>query len=192
MQPNETHRRRSLRLQGYDYAQAGAYFVTICTHNRKCLFGEVVNGGMRLNDAGYLAAIMWSSLSERFRETELDMFVVMPNHLHGIIVLSDDISPAQIQGGHEGRPYATEGAVTARAVPTIGDIIGAFKSLFTLQFIEGVKNKRWERFDRRVWQRNYYEHVIRDEKDLDRVRRYIDENPLRWEFDQENPQHVKS
>jgi putative transposase len=188
MQPNETHRRRSLRLQGYDYAQAGAYFVTICTQDRKCLFGEVADGAMRLNDAGHMAAAVWSNMLEHFPKIELDMFVVMPNHLHGIIVLSEDRGSLHVQGGHEGRPYALGDGTTMRKAPTIGDIVGAFKSLATLQFVEGVKNERWQKFDRRVWQRNYYEHVIRDERDLNRVRRYIDENPLRWEFDQENPQ----
>ncbi len=133
------------------------------------MFGNVVDGRMRLNGAGQLAATLWNSMLERFPEINLDMFVVMPNHLHGIIVLSD------------------AGAAT-RAAPTVGDVVGAFKSLFTVQFIDGVKNKRWAAFDRRIWQRNYYEHVIRNEGDLARVRRYIDENPQRWEFDQENPQ----
>jgi REP element-mobilizing transposase RayT len=83
----KTRRRRSLRLQGYDYAQAGAYFVTTCTQNRTCLFGEVADGSMRLNSAGELAATVWNNVLERFPGIELDMFVVMPNHLHGIIVL---------------------------------------------------------------------------------------------------------
>jgi putative transposase len=157
-------------LQGYDYGQAGAYFVTVCTQNRTCLFGEVTDGAMRLNSAGELAATVWNSMPERFPEIELDMFVVMPNHLHGIIVLSDF------------------GRAATRAAPTVGDVVGAFKSLFTLRFVEGVKSKRWPAFDRRVWQRNYYEHVIRDERDLARARRYIDENPLRWDFDRDNPQ----
>jgi putative transposase len=181
MHPKKTRDRRSLRLQGYDYAQAGAYFVTICTQNRTCLFGEVTDGAMRLNSAGQLAATVWNNMLERFSGIELDMFVVMPNHLHGIIVLSD-CEPRGCDAPDAGGRAAT------RAAPTVGDVVGAFKSLFTLRFIEGVKSKRWPAFDRRVWQRNYYEHVIRDERDLARVRRYIDENPLRWEFDQENPQ----
>jgi putative transposase len=171
--PKQTHRRRSLRLQGYDYAQAGAYFVTICTQDRRCVFGEVVEGLMHLNRAGQLAAAVWRDMLKRFPEIDLDMFVVMPNHLHGIIVLSDS-------------------RAATRAAPTIGDVIGAFKSLFAVQFIDGVKKGRWRAFDRRIWQRNYYEHVIRDERDLDRVCRYIDENPLRWEFDEENPQRRTS
>ena len=180
MDAQDTRHRRSLRLQGYDYAQAGAYFVTICTQRRRCLFGEVVDGAMRLSSAGQLAATVWHNMLERFPGVELDIFVVMPNHLHGIIVLMD--SESTDAGSRAG----------TRPAPTIGDVVGAYKSLFTLQFMEGVRSKRWPAFDRRVWQRNCYEHVIRDEHDLTRVRRYIDENPLRWEFDQENPQRKTS
>jgi REP element-mobilizing transposase RayT len=183
MHPKKTRHRRSLRLKGYDYTQAGAYFVTICTQNRTCLFGEVEDGAMRLNSAGELAVTVWNGMLERFPEIELDMFVVMPNHMHGIIVLSDCNS--------RGRDVAdARGRAATRAAPTVGDIVGAFKSLFTLRFVEGVKSKRWPAFNRRVWQRNYCEHVIRDERDLARVRRYIDENPPRWEFDLENPQRT--
>ncbi len=177
------HRRRSLRLKEYDYTQAGAYFITICTQGRACLFGEVVDGSMCWNAAGQLAAIMWTDMSVRFPGIDLDAFVVMPNHVHGIIVLPD----RAIVGAP--RVGARERAAT-RAAPTVGDVVGAFKSLFTVQYIRGVKENRWQAFDRRVWQRNYYEHIIRDETELARLRRYIDENPLRWEFDRENPRRV--
>jgi REP element-mobilizing transposase RayT len=161
------HRRRSLRLQGYDYAQAGAYFTTICTQDRVCLFGAVADGAMRLSAAGELAATVWSKLPLRFPDIDLDAFVIMPNHIHGIIVLAD-------------------------RAPTIGKVVGTFKSLFALEYIRGVRSSRWPAFDGRVWQRNYYEHVIRDETDLNRIRQYIDENPLRWELDEENPQWLRA
>lgn len=178
--------RRSLRLSGYDYAQAGAYFITICTEGRACLFGEVANGTMRLNAAGQLAVTLWNDLTPRFVGTELDAFVVMPNHVHGVIVLPDRTATvgASLMGA-QGNKAAT------RAAPTVGDVVGAFKSLFTVEYIRGVKEYRWPAFDRRVWQRNYYEHIIRDEAELARVRRYIDENPLQWELDKENPQRVR-
>ena len=168
-------RRRSLRLRGYDYAQAGAYFVTICVQGRACLFGAIAEGSMCLNVAGELAADLWSRLPARYPDIDLDQFVIMPNHIHGIVVLPD------------GAPSDESGAAT-RAAPTIGGIVGAFKSLFAVEYIRGVKERRWPGFDRRLWQRNYFEHVIRDETDLARVRRYIDENPLRWADDQENPE----
>jgi putative transposase len=160
-----------MRLQGYDYAQAGAYFTTICTLDRVCFFGAVSDGAMRLSAAGELAATVWGELPLRFPDIDLDTFVIMPNHIHGIIVLADR-------------------AIVATP-PTIGKVVGTFKSLFTLEYIRGVKSSRWPAFDGRVWQRNYYEHVIRDEVDLNRVRRYIDENPLRWELDDENPQRLQ-
>ncbi|MGA3309859.1 MAG: transposase [Xanthobacteraceae bacterium] len=179
------HRRRSLRLKGYDYAQAGAYFITICTQGRACLFGDVVDGSMCWNAAGQLAATTWNDTSVRFPGIELDAFVVMPNHLHGIIVLPDR-TIVRPDGHHRvGAPLV--GAHDARAAPTVGDIVRTFKSLFTVAYIQGVKENRRPGFDRRLWQRNYYEHIIRDEPELARVRRYIDENPLRWAFDHENP-----
>jgi putative transposase len=184
-------RRRSLRLKGYDYAQAGAYFVTVCTQDRACLFGDVAGDTVCLNTAGQLAATLWSAMPTRFPEIELDAFVVMPNHVHGVIVLPDraETVGAPLVGAH-----ADDGGERAatRAAPTVGNVVGAFKSLFTVEYIQGVKEGRWPRFQGRVWQRNYYEHVIRDEPDLARVRRYIDENPLSWAFDDENPQRTKS
>lgn len=176
-------RRRSLRLDGYDYAQAGAYSITLCTQGRACMFGQVVDGAMRLNDAGELAARLWRDLPARFSGLDVDAFVVMPNHLHGILVLSDVGAP--LVGA-----LAKDRAAT-RAAPTIGRIVGGFKSSFTVAYIRSVRRGRLPAFHRRVWQRNYYEHIIRDEPDLARVRRYIEENPLRWEFDRENPLRVE-
>jgi putative transposase len=188
-------RRRSLRLKGYDYAQAGAYFVTICTQGRACLFGDAVDDTICFSAAGQLAAALWNQMPSRFPEVDLDAFVVMPNHIHGIILLSDGAtivgaphSPSKtgvnaLMAGDHSR----EGGAT-RAAPTIGNVVGAFKSLFTVEYIQGVKVSGWPRFQGRLWQRNYYEHVIRDEPELARVRCYIDENPLRWAFDDENPQ----
>ena len=164
------HRRRSLRLDGYDYAQAGAYFVTICTEGRACLFADVAQGTMRLNAAGRLAVTLWNALTPRFLGIELDAFVVMPNHVHGVIVLPDRAATvgAPLVSAHSNR-------AATRAAPTVGDVVGAFKSLFTVEYIQGVKECRWPAFDRRVWQRNYYEHIIRDEAELARVRRQLRE-----------------
>lgn len=99
------HRRRSLRLQGYDYSMAGAYFVTICTQDRGCLFGDVVDGAMRLNEAGEMVATLWDGLAARFSGVGIDRFVVMPNHLHGILVLDADAGGATMAGRRQrGRP----------------------------------------------------------------------------------------
>jgi putative transposase len=161
--------RRSLRLRGYDYAKGGAYFVTICTQDRACLFGEVSAGSIRLNQSGRQIAMLWESLASRFSGVEIDLFVVMPNHQHGILVLPD---------------------VEAMAT-RLGDVAGAFKSMTTVDYIRGVKAKGWPKFRWKLWQRNYYEHVVRDETELNRIRQYIDDNPAQWEFDDENPLKVR-
>jgi REP element-mobilizing transposase RayT len=211
--------RRSLRLQGYDYAMAGAYFVTICTQDRACLFGDVVGGAMCLNEAGEMAVALWDGIASQFSGVEVDQFVVMPNHLHGILVLLDGdaarattIEATTIGATTTGT--TTIGATT-RVAPTVdrpvgaplvgarvvgacvrapirlGDVVGAFKSMATVGYIGGVKARGWPEFRGRLWQRNYYEHIIRDEAALDRIRRYIDDNPARWEFDDDNPRKTR-
>ena len=183
--PNR-HHRRSIRLKGYDYSQAGAYFITLCTQDRACLFGKVVNGEMRLNDAGRMVLAEWNRLPERFPQVVLDAFVVMPNHVHGILVITD---PAPTAGATLGATVgATVGAtlVVAPTAPTVGNIIGAFKSRVTVEYIRGVKTSGWPPFRGRLWQRNYYEHIIRNERALNAIRQYIIENPRRWQMDREN------
>ena len=201
------HRRRSLRLKGYDYSMAGAYFVTICTQDRACLFGDVVAGAMRLNEAGQMVSALWDGIAARFSNVEIDQFVVMPNHLHGILVLGDGaggmtterattrVAPTGIVGAPLVGAPATNGdpvgAPLVGALVRLGDVVGAFKSLATTGYIAGVKARGWPEFRGRLWQRNYYEHVIRDESALERIRRYVDDNPARWEFDDENPRNAR-
>lgn len=168
------HRRRSIRLKGYDYSKSGAYFITIVTRNRACLFGKVVNGEIRLNDAGRMVVTEWEMIPERFPTVALDAFIVMPNHVHGIIVITN----AAIV--HDG--------ATTRVAPTLGDVVGAFKSRVTVEYIRGVKTSGWTPFHRDLWQRNYYEHIIRNKDALNRIRKYITDNPARWLFDYENPE----
>jgi putative transposase len=193
---NSTLRRRgSLRLKGYDYSMAGAYFVTICTQDRACLFGDVAAGAMRLNEAGQMVATLWDGLAARFPSVEIDRFVVMPNHLHGILVLDADAGAATTERATT-RVAPTNvdpvGAPLVGAPARLGDVVGAFKSLATTGYIGGVKAKGWPEFRGRLWQRNYYEHIIRDEGALNRIRRYVDDNPARWEFDDENPRKTWS
>jgi putative transposase len=173
----QKHHRRSIRLKEYDYSQAGAYYVTIDVQNRECLFGEIVNYEMILNEAGEMVSEQWNALLERFPSIELDVYQVMPNHSHGIIVIIENVDPQNI--------------VVQNKKPTLGDIIGAFKSITTHEYILGVDNKHWPQFYKRLWQRNYYEHVVRDEKDLNRIRDYIQSNPANWDEDEENPKFVK-
>lgn len=165
---SQKYHRRSLRLTGYDYSQAGAYFITACAQDRVCLFGEVVGGEMHLNDAGRMVLAEWNSLPVRFPGLELDEFGVMPNHIHGIITIAHPVP---------GPPP-----------PRLGDIVGAFKSLTTDLYIQAVKHSGWPPFPGRLWQRNYHEHVIRSETSLNRIRQYILDNPASWTSDLEHPE----
>jgi len=157
--------RRSLRLQGYDYGGAGAYFLTLCAHQRACLFGDILDGIMHENEAGQAVREAWESLPDRFPDAELDAFVVMPNHVHGILLIGDS---------HEH--------------DHLGRVVGAFKSLTVYRYNQGVVGEGWPRYTGKLWQRNYYEHVIRNEETLDQIRRYIMGNPGQWLDDPEHPQ----
>ena len=174
----EKHHRRSIRLKGYDYAQAGAYFVTICTQNRECLFGKVVDGGMWLNDAGQMVAIAWQQLPQRFPQVAIDAFVVMPNHLHGIIIIT---KLSDVGAGLVPAPLDE-----AKASTGLGNIVGAFKSITTHEYTIGVRQRNWLPFSGKLWQRNYYENIIRDQRALNNIRQYIAENPLKWSSNAEN------
>ena len=143
---------------------------------------------MVLNDAGRVVEFVWGELPVRFDRVELDEFVVMPNHIHCIFVLCRRGEPCvrpmfdqpAKQGEHKVRPYGT--------LPnTVGRIVQAFKSLATHEYINGVKQHGWPPFPGKLWQRNYYEHVIRNENELNRIREYIINNPKKWEFDRDNP-----
>jgi len=174
----ERHHRRSVRLRGYDYSQAGAYFVTICTPDRACLFGDVADGVMRLNDAGRVVERCWHEIPIHFPHVELDEFVIMPNHVHGVIVIVGAGSP---------RPYVASGAGTitgAETAPlraTLGQMVAYFKYQSTkhINIMRGTPGIP-------VWQRNYYEHIIRDDESLNRIREYIINNPMQWALDREN------
>lgn len=185
------HHRRSIRLPGYDYAQAGAYFVTICTQNRELMFGEVVKGQMILNGPGQMVESVWRELPQHYPGVEVDTFVVMPNHLHGVIILvgagprACPDNPGQPQGAR-GQPQG----VAPTGTMSLPDVVHRFKSLTTARYRRGILHGRWLPFPGRLWQRNYYERVIRDDAELHRIRQYIIDNPARWSEDPENPRIV--
>jgi putative transposase len=174
------HHRCSIRLKGYDYAQAGAYFVTLCTQNRVCLFGDITDGEMRLNDAGQLVLTVWNELPVHYAGVDIDAFVIMPNHIHGIIVLSVGTVGAGPRACPQGRP---RGGAPTMSLP---DVVHRFKTLTTKRYTDGVKQSNWPPFPGKVWQRNYYERVIRGEAELGRARRYIETNPAQWQTDTES------
>jgi len=191
----EKHHRRSIRLQGYDYSRPGAYYVTIVTQNRLCLFGDVVDGNMGLNEAGQMVAKWYAELENKFPDVQCDAFVCMPNHVHFIVVKTDTdgnvgadlrVRPVdEDEGAHAGAPQH-EGTGAPQRTP-LSTIVQWLKTMSTNEYIRGVKQNGWPPFPGKLWQRNYYERIVRNDNELNRIRRYIDENPLRWELDQENP-----
>jgi putative transposase len=175
-----------LRLPGYDYAQPGAYFVTAVVLDRACLFGTVSNCNVVLNDLGNMVQFHWEALSGRFPSVSLDVFIVMPNHLHGILVITGD---SQRRGPDAGPRGAVEELDTRPGVhrPALSAVVGAFKSLTSRAYARGSWSRDISSADGRLWQRNFFEHVIRDDNDLQRVRQYITDNPAVWDMDDENP-----
>ena len=175
--PNR-HRRRSIRLKEWDYTQPGAYFVTICSHTRAPLFGRVVDGDMVLNEYGEIVRACWREIPDHFPHVELDAFVVMPNHIHGIIVIVD-----HIVGATHASPLPENVPPRGPASGSLGAIVGSFKSTVTKRINIGRGTPGAP-----VWQRNYYEHIIRNDRALNAIRHYITENPLRWHLDRYNPE----
>jgi REP element-mobilizing transposase RayT len=168
--------RRSVRLQGYDYASAGAYFITVCTHERRCLFGDIVDDKMGASAIGQVAEQCWQATPAHFPDVQLDELTLMPNHLHGILVL-----PATVPATGDACVAPTK-PVSGPARRSIAAIVGSFKSAVTRK-INGLHGEPTTP----LWQRNYYEHVIRDEHALNQIRQYIADNPRLWAEDAENP-----
>ena len=235
MKPKSNHpRRRAMRLRYYDYTQPGAYFVTICVQHRKCLFGTITDGKMRLNEIGQIVVECLNHIPQHFLSVELDAYVVMPNHIHGIIawgislpgnphlpdttkdrrgeVPSSALHQTQIVGGFclgvssgsprpsdnrtqnvggfclgvsSGSPRPSQNApnhINETPLPSLGKIIAYFKYQSTKRI-----NQRYNTPGTRLWQRNYHDHIIRDDPDLQRLREYIQINPMKWELDQLHP-----
>jgi putative transposase len=253
------HNRRSIRLAGYDYASPGAFFVTIVAQGRACLFGKIVDGEIHLNDAGRMVWRWWEELGRKFSNCVPGAFVVMPNHVHGVVqIVDDDFSGGRGFGGndgagghddlgahdnsgaydnpgaHTGAPlriypgsddsgahddpgandnsgarddlgaYDNSGAHIGAPLPDAGEyddsgahtgaplpeIVQWFKTMTTNEYIRGVKSCAWTPFIGKLWQRNYYDHIVHDEAALSRIEQYILDNPRRWAMDDENPDRI--
>ena len=197
-------RRHAAPLRDYDYGQTGGYFVTICVQDQKCLFGKITDRQMRLNEIGKIALECWNRISQHFFAAELDLCVVMPNHIHGIIVLGTGGAqcphpPTRPQPNRRGEvsspaPQNHTGSTTAVSLlnrrskissPTLGQVVAYFKYQSTKHI-----NQHRDMPGTRIWQRNYYDHVIRDDIDLQRIREYITHNPAQWELDQLYPDNL--
>jgi REP element-mobilizing transposase RayT len=183
----EKHHRRSIRLQGYDYSQAGYYFVTICCYQRQCLFGEVIDGVMQLNQYGEIVSETYQWLSQRYPYFDFDEWIIMPNHFHAIMVLTDTSCRGDSRIALTMRTALTiiQHTQPINSQPKrkpLGRLIGAFKTVSTKQ-INLIRNTQGTP----VWQRNYYKYIIRNEESLNKIREYIINNPLSWQLDQLHP-----
>jgi len=174
----EIHHRRSVRLKNYDYSQPGAYFITVTTYQRALLFGEIIDGKMSLNQCGEIVQSCWERIPCHYPDAVLDSFVIMPNHVHGIIVIADERAEVGLKLDCVGA--GLKPAPTKRH--PLSEIIRAFKTFSSRRI-----NKIRATYGVPVWQRNYYEHIIRDERELTHIREYISTNYLKWALDNENP-----
>ena len=157
-------------MKGYDYSTAGAYYITICTQERLCLFGEIHDGVMHLNDAGHMVQNYWLHIPKRFPNVTMDEFVVMPNHLHGIIEISNPtVFPAERDADRKNK--------------TLGRMLGAFKSEATNAYIAGVKERDGQPFNKKLFQRDYWEHIIRNAEEYRNICGYMACNPSNWRGD---------
>ncbi len=163
----QIHNRQSIRLKGYDYSQAGLYFVTLVVNSKKMLFGnieknknDVIYNELIINEVGEMLKEEWLKITQRFNNIRLHEFIVMPNHFHAILEIENQIAKKKL-----------------------GDVIGAYKSITTVEYIRNVKKKNWQPFDGRLWQRNYWEHIIRNQKSHEQIANYIHDNPQKWDKD---------
>lgn len=154
---------KSTRLRGYDYRTPSLYHVVTCTHQSICRFGTVHDGDMHPNAIGDMVQEIWDAIPDAFPPVSLDASIIMPNHHHGIVFV-------------EPQPDGTTG-------PSLGDIMKWFKTVTTVRYSHGVHGLGWPPYDRRLWHRNYYDHIVRNDRDLDRIRIYIDANPANWHSD---------
>ncbi|MEM8777973.1 MAG: transposase [Cyanobacteria bacterium P01_G01_bin.49] len=164
--------RRSIRLSRHDYTKSGFYFITICTYKRQCWFGEIIQGKVRLNHLGFIVSELWKGCEKRFNYVTIDQFIVMPSHFHGILVIHN------INDEHH---LLSKGKFGKPIVGSLGTIIGAFKSAVSKSINQMRKTAKPP-----ILQKNYYERIIRNEQELNNIRQYILNNPLKWESDREN------
>ena len=192
------HHRRSIRLKEYDYSSPGYYFVTLCSSNRECVFGEIIDNEVQLYNYGNVISDSIQWLKNNYSYLDIDISVIMPNHIHFILVISD----ARVNDSRGGMPQnigrggspqiigkgGSRTAPTSQTVPVkikpLGRIIGAFKTVSTKN-INAIRNTPGNK----IWHRNYYEHVIRNEKELHKIREYIQSNPAQWQLDEDNPEN---
>jgi len=177
----DKHHRRSIRRKGYDYSSGGAYFVTLCTFQRQCLFGQIVDGEMQLNEIGQIVVEEWLQSRMIRKEIDFDQWVIMPNHLHGIVLIepTDPVGANGCLPTKEDHSHRMVPSMKKRSLPSL---IAGYKSSTTKR-INTLRNAAGTP----VWQRNYYEHIIRSDNSLQYIQQYIQNNPATWQDDRLNP-----
>lgn len=224
MNPNHSlPHRKKLRIPDFDYSQPGAYYVSIVTQDRKTLFGKIVDGEMVLNDIGKMVKEVIDQIPEYYQGINVELFVVMPNHIHALLLISDVVAgpcACHVDQMKSGQPQGVDptkehlflqerdpcagvvagsracqsdqmedgqprGVDPTKEELSLSEIVHRIKSLTTHRYMIGVRDMGWPRFEKRLWQRNYYEHVIRNERDYKVIYEYIIANPMNWERDEE-------
>ncbi|MCD4813429.1 hypothetical protein K8S19_07040 [bacterium] len=203
MEKRKNHHRQSIRLQGYDYSQAGAYFITIDINDRLCLLGEINNGIMIENHAGRMVGKWWNKLPERYGDVTIDESVVMPNHFHGILIIksaavgaipcnrpmvpcnrpvkkSNTMLRVKHATGNENNEHKSGGENMVSPLRGLGRYVSWFKRMTTNEYIHGVHQNGWSHFYNKLWQRNCHDRIIRNDMELHRIREYIRNNPVQW------------
>lgn len=174
----EKQPRKKLRISGYDYTMPGYYFVTLCTYNRECLLGSILNGEMILNCAGKMVERVWYEISQRYIGWSVDTLIVMPNHLHAILEFSNRADEQLM--------------CNSVSFLSLLELMRNVQSYTMTCYRHGVNNQNWLEFHRHLWQRSYYEHIIRDENSLETIRNYILNNPAQWDLDKDNPENMNN
>ena len=202
--------RKKLRIPDFDYSQPGAYFVTIVTHDRKTFFGQIIDGEMVLNEIGKMVEEVIDQIPKHYPGVNVELFIVMANHIHILLLITGVVAGPRACQSNDGQPQGVDPAKERLPIVVAGpracqsndgkpqgidptknrlsltDIVHRIKSLTTHQYMMGVRDNGWPRFEKRLWQRNYYEHVIRNERDYQAIYKYILFNPMNWEMDEEN------
>ena len=179
-------RRKSPRLPGYDYGTTGTYFITICVEGRQNLLGHIAEEVLVPTIAGLMVESWWGNITRRYPNIELGPYVIMPNHLHGILVVESAATASSVGEARCG--LHSQGYDETIGIPvSLTDVVGWFKSMTTTDYIRGVTDFGWPPFTKRLWQRSFYDHIIRNEPDLSRIVNYIEDNSRRWAEDQFNP-----
>ena len=189
------HHRRSIRLKHYDYSREGAYFVTVVTQDRQGVLAEIVTDEIVLTEAGTMVWEIWRAMPTFYPGVEVDACVVMPNHVHGIVVMTGLEKTLASDGqvgskpGQAPVPAPTEAAAAPAENPmrmSLSEVVHRFKTMTTTRYMAGVHQRGWPGFRKQLWQRYYYEEVIRTVARWNEVRQYIADNPRRWHEDEEN------